>query len=713
MAIIETKIEDGVAILTWDQKDRSMNVLNGDSLAELDAAVKAAVADANVKGIVLTSGKKGIFVAGGDLEQIEKMGSGPMDAEDLLKRTGLVLGQLRRMETCGKPVVAALNGVTLGGGYEIALACHHRILVDSRGAKVGLPEAGMGLMPAAGGTVRLPRLLGIQSALGLMLEGKQLGPEEALKKGLVHQVVSEDQLIPAAKKYILEGGKAVQPWDEKGYKVPGGGIDSPGGLQTLMGSIAMIHANTYGNFPHAKAILGAVYEGMKLPVDRAGKVETRYFLTLLQGPVARNMLRTLFFGIQNAQKGVRRPKDVPAYEVKKLGILGAGLMGAGIAFVSAKAGLEVVLLDREQAAADKGKQYTADRLGKDLAKGRTTEEKVAKTLAKIHATTKFEDLAGCDVIVEAVFENRDVKADVTKKADAVLTDAAIFGSNTSALPITGLAQASSRPKNFIGMHFFSPVERMQLVEVIRGKETSDETLAKTYDFVKRIGKTAIVVNDSRGFYTSRVFGTYITEGGELLKNGVEPAMIENCGKQSGMPMPPLALSDEVGLALMRHSTEQAKKDLGDAYESNSLAEAVEVLVEKHGREGKRNGKGFYDYAADGSKSLWPGLREIYPIAAEQPSKDEVIRRFLFTQCLETARCIEAGVITSVEDCDVGAVLGWGFAAFTGGPCAYMDTYGIPAFVAECDRLAAKYGKRFEPPQLLRDMAKNGKTFYGA
>jgi len=711
MSIIETRIEDAVAILTWDQKDRAMNVLNGDSLAELDSAVASAVADPAVKGIVLTSGKKGVFVAGGDLEQIEKLGSGPIDYADMFARQGAVLDQLRRMETCGKPVVAALNGVTLGGGLEIALACHHRVLVDSRSAKVGLPESGMGLMPGAGGTVRLPRLVGIATGLQLMLEGKQLGAEEAKKLGVVNQVVPESELVATAKKYVLDGGSAVQPWDQKGYKVPGGGIDQPGGLQVLMGTIAMIHASTYGNFPHPKAILSAVYEGMKLPVERAGRVETRYFLSLLGGPVARNMLRTLFFGIQNASKGVRRPKDVPTYEVRKVGVLGAGLMGAGIAFVAAKAGVEVVLLDREQAFADKGKQYSIDRLAKELARGRSTQEKVDATLARIHATTSYDDLRGCDVVVEAVFEDRGVKADVTKKADVALSDVAVFGSNTSALPITGLAEASSRPANFIGMHFFSPVERMQLVEVICGKETSQETLAKTYDFVKRIGKTAIVVNDSRGFYTSRVFGTYITEGAELLAEGVEPALIEQAGRMSGMPMPPLSLSDEVGLHLMQHATEQNRRDLGDAYVMNTAAKAVELLVTKLERHGRKNGKGYYDYAEDGSKRLWKGLSEHFPVSAQQPDVGEVVKRYLFTQCLETARAIEEGVITSVEDCDVGAVLGWGFAAFTGGPCSYMDTYGIAKFVADSDALAAKYGKRFEPPKLLRDMAAGGKTFY--
>ena len=399
--------------------------------------------------------------------------------------------------------------------------------------------------------------------------------------------------------------------------------------------------------------------------------------------------------------------------MRKLGILGAGLMGAGVAFVAAKAGVDVVLLDRDEAGAEKGRQYAVDRLQRDLAKGRTTQEKVDATLARIRPTASYDDLAGCDVVVEAVFENREVKAAVTKRAEAVLTERAIFGSNTSGLPITGLAEASVRPANFVGMHFFSPVERMQLVEVIRGRETSDETLAKTYDFVRRIGKTAIVVNDARSFYTSRVFGTYITEGAELLRSGVAPALIENAGRISGMPMPPLALSDEVGLDLMRHAGEQAKIDLGDRFEPSAMGDAVELLVGRLGRHGRKNGKGFYDYRPDGGKSLWPGLGEHFPVGAAQPDAREIVQRYLLAQCLETARCIEEGVVTSPEDCDVGAILGWGFAAYTGGPCSYMDTLGIARVVEICDGLAARLGKRFAPPALLRDMARDGRTFYAS
>ena len=423
------------------------------------------------------------------------------------------------------------------------------------------------------------------------------------------------------------------------------------------------------------------------------------------------MLRTLFFSMQSAQKGARRPKGFDRFEVRKLGVLGAGLMGAGVAYAAANAKLDVVLLDRDQAAADKGKQYSETRLQKQLARGRMTEEKVAEVLGRIHPTTRYEDLAGCDVVVEAVFEDRGVKATVTKQAYAQLGPDAIFGTNTSGLPISELAEASPRPESFIGMHFFSPVERMQLVEVIRGKQTSDETLAKTYDFLRKIKKVPIVVNDARNFYTSRVFGTYITQGFSMLLEGVKPALIENAGKTSGMPMPPLSLADEVGLDLMVHAGDQLRKDLGDEYDPGVNAPILDALVRERGRHGRKNGKGFYAYD-DGGKRLWSGLGELFPVRDTQPDPAEVERRYVFAQCVETARAIEDGVIESVEDCDVGAILGWGFAPFTGGPCSYMDTFGIAAFVAEADRLADKYGKGyFEPPKLLRTMAAEGKTFY--
>jgi 3-hydroxyacyl-CoA dehydrogenase/enoyl-CoA hydratase/3-hydroxybutyryl-CoA epimerase len=727
MAIIDYQVEDGVAILTWNDEGRPMNVLSGDALAELAAGIEKAASDDAVEGIILTSGKDGVFVAGGDLQQIESLGSGPIDAEDLLKRTSAVLDQLRRMETCGKPVVAALNGVTLGGGYEVALACHRRILVNRRHARVGLPEAGLGLMPGAGGTQRLPRLIGVRGALGLIMQGKQLGPDEALEKGLVDELVEPAELIGAAKRWISESGSATQPWDERGYTVPGGGADSVAFAQTMMGSNAMTHANTYGNMPSQEAILQAVYEGLPLPMDRAGKVETRQFIRVLRDPTARSMLRTLFFSLQECQKGARRPKDVPHFEVGKVGVIGAGLMGQGIAHVTAKAKIDVVLLDRDLASAERGKQKVAKTLDRQLKKGRTTPDRIEAILDRIHPTESYDELKGCDVIVEAVFEDRDLKARVTEAADARLSDDAIFASNTSGLPITELAKASSRPESFIGLHFFSPVERMQMVEIIVGKETSRETLAKAWDYILKVKKAGIVVNDSPGFYTSRVFGTFISEGNHLLVEGIAPALIENAAKAAGMPMPPLGISDQVGLGTMYKVAKQAEKDAaaaGRKWEPSPAQAIIASLVEEHDRWGaypppKEDGSprtpgGFYDYH-EGGKKLWPKLgtamRQWIRSGAEQPSVDVVRRRYLFAQCLEAVRCLEQGVITDVRDGDVGVIMAVGFPAFTGGPFTYMDNYGIGAFARDADELASRYGERFAPPKLLREMAAGGKSFY--
>jgi 3-hydroxyacyl-CoA dehydrogenase/enoyl-CoA hydratase/3-hydroxybutyryl-CoA epimerase len=722
MSIIDYTVEDGVAILTWNERERPTNVVNAVALAELDAAVAKAVADGAVHGMVLTSGKQGTFVTGGDLQQIQGFAAETFDAADFFHKTVKVLDQLRRMETCGKPIVAAMNGIALGGGYEIALACHRRLLVDQRFAKVGLPEAGLGLMPGMGGSQRLPRLVGIQASLGLMLEGRQLEPEQAKKQGLVDEVVPAAELLTIAKKWILGGGKGVQPWDDKRYSPPGGGMDSSLGLQTLMGACAMTHANTFDNFPHARAILSAVYEGMKVPMDRAGRVEARHVIALLKGPVARSMLRTLFFSLQEARKGTRRPKDVPRYDVKKVGVIGAGLMGQGIAQVSAKAGIAVVLLDRELSVAERGKATLQKALERQLEKGKTTRERVDKILSLIEPAESYDRLEGCDVVVEAVFEDRQVKAGVTKAAEAKLSDRAILASNTSGLPITELARATSRPASFIGLHFFSPVDRMEMVEVIMGQETSQETLAKAWDYILKIKKAAVVIKDSPGFYTSRVFGTFISEGMTLLAEGVEPALIENAARMAGMPMPPLAISDQVGLGTMHKiavltEKERAKKEDGGT--SSAAQPIVERLVVGHGREGANTPSraGFYEYLPEGKKRLWPGLKEaltgLVAKRTTQPGVEELKQRYLFAQCVEAARCIEEGVITSPADADVGVVMAVGFPAYTGGPCTFMDNYGIEAFVAEADRLAKQCGRRFSPPEMLREMAAAGRTFYAA
>ncbi len=713
--MIDFEVDDGVAVLTIDMPGRSMNVWNRGSLAAFAEAVERVAAAENVAGAVVTSGKAA-FLAGGDLDTIGDLAGRAADADaespDELHDGAASLSRLlRRMETCGKPFVAAMNGAAMGGGFELALACRHRVLADHPGAKVGLPEATLGLLPGGGGTQRLPRLIGVQASLGLLMEGKQLRPDKALKMGVVDAVVPADQVVATAKQWIRDGGSAKQPWDERGFQVPGGGKEDPRTAQTFMVATALLRAKTHDRYPAGLAILSCVREGLQVPFDTGLEIETRYFVSLLKDPVAAAMIRTLFVHLQEANKGARRPKDVPDYPIGKLGVLGAGLMGAGVAYVSAKAGMEVVLLDRDQEAADRGKAYTTRVEDKRIARKRSTEARRDAILGRIHPTADYADLDGCDFVVEAVFEDRGVKAAVTKQAEAVLPERAVFGSNTSTLPITGLAEASARPGNFIGIHFFSPVEKMTLVEVIRGEETSDEALAKTLDYVKAIGKTPIVVNDARGFYTSRVFGTYIVEGFAMLLEGVPAPLIENAGKATGMPMPPLALADEVGLALMFQVGKQTEADLGEQAMGGPSPQVLQRIVGDLGRVGKKSGEGFYDYQGR-SKKLWSGLGELFP-TSETASRDvdELQRRFLYTQALETARVMEQGVLIAPEDADVGAVMGWGFAPWSGGPLSYIDGIGVAAFVAEADRLAATYGDRFAVPDLLRAMAAEGRSFY--
>jgi len=713
MSIITSATQARVAVLSWDDNARPVNLLTGAALAELKQALDVAVADESIDGIVITSTKPGTFVVGGDLDQIKGLTSGAISGAELVEKTAWVHNVLRGIETCAKPVVAALNGMTLGGGYELALACHRRILADGKASKVGLPEAQMGLMPGAGGTQRLPRLIGVEKAIGALLEGKQYRADEALKLGLVDEVVAADGLLDAAIAWIASGPEASQPWDRRGTEPPGGGIDSPRALQVLMGTNAMVHAKTYGNFPHAKAIIGAVHDGMRLPIERGCRIESRRFARLIRTDVATSMLRTLYFEMQDAKKGARRPSGFERRDINKIGVLGAGLMGGGIAFVAASAGLDVVLLDRSQEAADQGRAYTENKLKRRIARGRATRGKLDRTLARIHATTDYADLDGCDVVVEAVFEDREIKAKVHRAAAEQLADDAIIGSNTSTLPITGLSEALDHPDRFIGMHFFSPVERMPLLEVIRGKETSEATLALTFDFAARIGKTPIVVNDSRGFYTSRVFGTYITEGMAMLAEGISPALIENAGQRSGMPMAPLALADEVGIGLMHQVGEQTRRDLGDSTPVSPAAPVLEVMAVDAGRKGRRDGGGFYEYGEGGSKALWSGLGQRFSPAQSQPTAGELVDRFLYTQALEASRCVEASVITDAGEADVGAILGWGFAPWSGGPLSYIDSIGAGSFVDRADELASRYGDRFAPPELLRDMARDGRTFHGS
>ncbi len=712
---------DGVQTIVWDMPDRTMNVLSASSIAEFEAAVNAAVADPAVKGVIVTSGKPA-FIAGADLSMMESdtTASAGRTKEEAMKAIydGMMRlnKMMRTMETGGKPFVAAINGTAMGGGLEVCLACHCRIVADDPRIQIALPESKVGLMPGAGGTQRLPRLMGAMNALPLILEGKSLDPQKALKAGVVHKVVPAGELLSAAKAYITGGGSAVQPWDTKEFKVPGGPVYGPVGKQVFVAGNAMVAAKTQKNYPAQLAIMSAVYEGLQVPIDAALRIEARYMAKVMTDPASRNMIRSLFINMQKAAKGAGRPKDVAPTKLETVGILGAGMMGAGIAYVSAAAGLNVILIDQSQDAADKGKSYTAKLNAKGIERGKLDAAGAEKILSRITATTSYDGLAKADLVIEAVFEDRAIKADVTKRAAAVMPAHAVFASNTSTLPITGLADAWRDPATFIGIHFFSPVDKMQLVEIIKGKQSGAVALAAAMDYVKRIKKTPIVVNDSRGFYTSRCFGTYTREGMEMLVEGVNPALIENAGKMTGMPMPPLALTDEVALDLVYKVTKQTAKDLGANYKPSKVDPLIEKMVVELGRIGKKAGKGFYDWPADpkGKKSLWPGVNDLVKRLPEnqQPDVEELKKRFLYRQALEAARCYEENVVTDPADADIGAILGWGFAPYTGGPLSLIDTVGAKSFVAECDRMAQLYGERFKPNDLLRKMAAGGGTFYG-
>ncbi len=707
---IDYRVEDGLATLTIDLRDRPMNVLTPEFLRELAEMIERVATDAAVRGAIITSGKAS-FMAGADLRDIDGIFA-ISSAEDYLNRELSFGAILRRLETCGKPFVAAINGTALGGGLEIALACHYRLAADVAGSVLGLPEILVGLFPGGGGTQRLPRLIGVGEALRLMMEGRQIKPAEAAKLGIVDQVVAPDELLRSSRRWLNESPDPVQRWDRRDFRFPGGvGQSNPKFCETFMIGTALTQKKTQGNYPAAKALLSCVYEGSQVPIDAGLRIEQRYFTEVLLDPAARNMIRTVFINKGAADKLARRPVGIPKLRVSKLGVLGAGMMGAGIAHVAAVAGIEVVLLDRQTGLAAKGKSYSEGLLAKRVTAGKLDADKAAATLARITPTTDYGALGGCELVIEAVFEDRAVKAEVTRRAEEVPGNQAIFATNTSTLPITGLAEASTRPERFIGLHFFSPVDKMPLVEIIRGRATSDEALAQAMDFVQQIRKTPIVVNDSRGFFTSRFCSAYLNEGTTMLLEGILPALIENGGRLAGMPVGPLALLDEVSIDLSYHIREQTRRDLGDHYVPASNEAVITLFHEKLQRLGRKNGRGMYDYPEGGRKRLWPGLTEHFPPVAEQPPLDLIKRRLLYAQALEAARCIAEGVLTDPADGDVGALLGLGFPAYTGGPLSLIDTVGLPRFVAECDALAAQYGPRFAPPTMLREMIATKRTFY--
>jgi 3-hydroxyacyl-CoA dehydrogenase/enoyl-CoA hydratase/3-hydroxybutyryl-CoA epimerase len=708
---------DGILLMTIDVPGQSMNVITPQLTQDLAAAVERLRTDEAVKGAVLTSGKPSGFMAGADLKAMGALfdpgaDDGRSKVARLFDSVWSLNKLLRDLETCGKPVAAAVGGLALGGGLEFVLACHHRVVADDPKITLGLPEVLVGLFPGAGGTQRLPRLMGVQPALMYLLQGKTMSPQEAVGFGVMNALAPLAEVVETARQWVKANPRGgIQPWDQKSFKFPGGaGQFNPGFVQTFIGATAMTTKATQNNLNGPRAILSAVYEGSQLPMDTALRIESKYFAHVVADPQAGNMIRSLFVSKQAAEKGARRPKGVAPMPPRKIAMLGAGLMGAGIAMVAAQAGIEVVLLDTTQDAADKGKHYSAER----LAKRRTEEAKMAAILARIHPTTDYADLKGCDLVIEAVFESREIKAEVTKKAETMVGAETIFGSNTSTLPITGLAEAWGKPENFIGIHFFSPVEKMPLVEIIVGEKTGPLAIAKALDFVAAIRKTPIVVNDSRGFYTSRCFGTYVTEGLTLLAEGTNPALIENIGKQMGMPVGPLAVNDEVGLDLSLKVGQQTRADLGDAYVA-SPADDVILKMNALGRYGRKNGKGFYVYPEDGSKKhLWPDLVPTLAgqLAEPQPLAAEVEERLVYRQLVEAARCMGEGVLETPQDGDLGAIFGWGFMPHTGGPFSHMDSIGLANVVAILDRLAGTHGPRFAPPQRLRDMAAAGETFYG-
>ncbi|MDW9428839.1 3-hydroxyacyl-CoA dehydrogenase [Sinorhizobium meliloti] len=725
MSYTNFKIEtdaDGIALVTWDMPDKSMNVFTEEVMKELDAIIDQTTADPAVKGVVITSGKSS-FSGGADLSMIKSMFTFQAEerkkdpdnaARKLFDLVGRMTGLFRKLETSGKPWVSAINGTCMGGAFEMSLACHGRVASNAKSVKIALPEVKVGIFPGAGGTQRVPRLTNTQDALQMMTTGSSLTPARAKAMGLVHEVVDPDKLIEAAKAMIKNGLKPVQPWDEKGFKLPGGGIWTPASAQLWPAASGILRRETYGNYPGAIAILKCVYEGLQVPFDTALKIEQRYFTEILQTTEAFSMIRSLFVSMQELGKGARRPAGVPKTELKKVGVVGAGFMGASIAYVTAAGGIPVTLIDRDMEAAEKGKTHSEGLVKDAIGKGRLTKEEGEALLSRITPSADYGDLRDAGLVIEAVFEDRQVKKDVIEKVEAVIAEDAIFASNTSTLPITGLARNSKRPDRFIGIHFFSPVEKMMLTEVILGKETGDRALAAALDYVAAIRKTPIVVNDTRGFYVNRCVFRYIHEAYDMLIEGVPPAMIENAAKMAGMPVGPLSLNDEVAIDLSQKILKAAVADLGDKAVDLRHMALIDKMVDELDRRGRKNGKGFYEYPAKPArKYLWPGLKELYPQKDAGEIEVGVLKqRLLVTIALEAARTIEEGIVTDPREADVGSILGFGFARYTGGTLSYIDGMGAKAFVELCEKLAADHGDHFRPTPLLKEMAEKGETFYG-
>ena len=714
---------DGIALATWDMPGRSMNVFTDAVMDELGQIVDAVVADPAVKGCVIVSGKDN-FSGGADLTMLQGLGRAfeALKAEQgeeaamrhFFEESRKLTLVFRKLETCGKPFAAAVNGICLGGAFELALACHYRVLSDDPKTRVGLPEIKVGLFPGGGGTQRVARLMQTGDALQMLFKGEQIRPLMARNMGLVHEVAGRDEIVARAKAWIAAGGSAVAPWDQPKFKAPSGKVYSPAGMMIWPPANAIYRRETHDNYPAAKAILASVYEGLQLPMDQALRVESRYFAHILRSKEAAAMIRTLFLSMGELNKGARRPKAVPATSVRKVGVVGAGFMGAGVAYVSANAGMEVVLVDQSIEAAEKGKAYAHKLVTDQINKGRAKTADRDALLGRIQASADYADLASCDLVIEAVFEDPAVKAEVIAKVEAVIRPETIFASNTSTLPISGLAKTSARPEQFVGIHFFSPVEKMMLVEIIKGDQTGDTALATALDYVRAIKKTPIVVNDARGFFANRCVGAYLLEGHTMLNEGIPAAMIENAGRQAGMPVGPLSLTDEVAVDLALRIVKATEAQLGPQSIDPAQKALLTTLVEGEGRLGRKNKRGFYDYPEGAPKRLWPGLSALQATRVDPDAVDfeELKQRLLVVQALEAARTVGEGVITDPREADVGSILGFGFAPFTGGALSYIDFMGAAAFVSLAQGLEAKHGPRFAVPQNLLDMAVRGGTFYG-
>jgi 3-hydroxyacyl-CoA dehydrogenase/enoyl-CoA hydratase/3-hydroxybutyryl-CoA epimerase len=710
--MIDWSNDAGVVTLTLNDPAAAANTMNDAYVEAMGRTVDRLVAEkALLQGVIVTSAKP-TFFAGGDLRMLSRIQ--PSDAAQVFATIEEVKRQLRALETLGVPVVAAINGSALGGGLEIALACHRRIVADDNRIELGVPEVTLGLLPGGGGVTRTVRMLGLQDALTkVLLQGQRMKPAQALSVGIVDEVVPAAELLDAARRWITSyDGDAKQPWDRDGYKIPGGTPSSPKLAAFLPAFPANLRKQLKGApYPAPRAIMSAAVEGSQVDFGTASRIESRYFVSLATGQIAKNMIQAFFFDLQSINAGGSRPADVPQYRARKVGVLGAGMMGAGIAYVCAKAGLDVVLKDVSLAAAARGKEYSEKLLAKQVAKGRTTPADAETFLSRITPTGDPNDLTGCDVVVEAVFEDSGLKQKVFAEIAGVVEPDALLCSNTSTLPITSLADGIDRPDEFIGMHFFSPVDRMPLVELIVGEKTSDTAIARAYDVVRQLKKTPIVVNDSRGFFTSRVFGTLVMEGAAMVAEGVDPVTIERAATQAGFPAPPLAMLDEVTLTLPQKIRDAARAagDSAGAFGEHPGMAVTDRLVNEFGRRGKAAGAGFYDYPADGPKRLWPGLREHFAQGADVPLID-LQERMLFAMALETVKCLAEGVLRSVPDANIGSIFGIGFPPLHGGALQYVNAYGLQRFVARSRELATTYGRRFEPPRLLIEKATAGEVF---